>query len=252
MWDPAAYLAFDDHRSRPFFDLCARIGAPAPRAVADLGCGPGHLTAALSRRWPDARVMATDSSPEMVAAARERGVDARLQDVHDFVVDADTDVVVCNAVLQWVPDHRELLRGWARQIPTHGWFAFQVPGNFGAASHRLTREVAASWPQLAEVGLRGTDAVAEPTEYARLLAACGLEVDAWETSYLQLLTGEDPVLRWLTGTALRPVRRALSDVDWARFTAELAPRLRAAYPSWPDGRTPFEFRRIFVVAHRDT
>ena len=44
MWDPTKYLAFADHRSRPFFDLLARVRADAPRRVADLGCGPGNLT----------------------------------------------------------------------------------------------------------------------------------------------------------------------------------------------------------------
>ncbi len=45
MWDPTTYLRFGDERSRPFHDLLARIAAERPRAVVDLGCGPGQLTA---------------------------------------------------------------------------------------------------------------------------------------------------------------------------------------------------------------
>ena len=78
MWNPQTYLAFADQRGRPFFDLLARIGAESPRRVTDLGCGPGNLTEQLAQRWPDATLQAVDSSPEMVAAARERGIDAEL------------------------------------------------------------------------------------------------------------------------------------------------------------------------------
>jgi len=89
--------------------------------------------------------------------------------------------------------------------------------------------------------------VAEPAEYAALLAATGAEVDVWETTYLHPLTDPDPVLEWISSTALRPVRDAL-DEAYAAFRAELAPRLRAAYPARPDGTAWFPFRRIFAVA----
>src|SRR5688500_18218232 len=112
MWDPGQYLAFADHRSRPFHELVARVGATSPRRVVDLGCGPGNLTESLAARWPSAVVEALDSSPEMVAEARARGVDARVGDVASWEPAPDTDVVVTNAVLQWVPGHEDLLRGW--------------------------------------------------------------------------------------------------------------------------------------------
>ena len=247
-WDPALYLGFDDHRSRPFRDLLARVGATAPRRVVDLGCGPGHLTAILAARWPDAEVRALDSSPEMVAAARERGVAAELADVVDFSPTPDTDVVITNAVLQWVPSHPQLLPRWLRALPSGAWFAMQVPGNFGAPSHALTRELLAEPRWRGSVELRGEKAVPEPAEYAELLAADAADVDVWETTYLHRLTGADPVLQWISATALRPVRDALDPDDYETFRAELAPRLRAAYPARPDCSTWFPFRRIFAVA----
>ncbi len=251
MWDPSKYLAFADHRSRPFFDLVGRVSAEAPRRVVDLGCGPGNLTETLARRWPSATVEASDSSPGMVAAARERGIDATVLDVRDWQPSPDTDVVVSNAVLQWVPGHEDLLARWVKQLPHGAWLAFQVPGNFGAPSHVRVRELAASprWrDRLESLVLREDDAVLDPEGYASLLSDAGCAVDAWETTYLQRLTGDDPVLEWVTGTALRPIRTALSDVDWAEFRAELAPTLRAEYPQRADGTTWFPFRRVFVVA----
>jgi trans-aconitate 2-methyltransferase len=203
----------------------------------------------LTARWPGAAVSAVDSSPEMVAAARERSVDARQADVVDWMPGPDTDVVVTNAVLQWVPGHLRLLPRWLAALPAGAWFALQVPGNFGAPSHALVRELLDEprWRGAADV--RGEDAVPEPAGYADLLADAGADADVWETTYLQRLTGPDPVLGWISGTALRPVRDALSDADYAGFRAELAPRLLAAYPARPDGSTWFPFRRIFAVAH---
>ncbi|GAA4550940.1 trans-aconitate 2-methyltransferase [Amycolatopsis samaneae] len=251
MWDPAKYLDYADLRSRPFHDLVARIGATAPRRVADLGCGPGSLTVDLAKRWPEATIEASDSSPEMVTAARERGLDARVLDVRDWEPTSDTDVVVSNAVLQWVPGHQELLSRWVRQLPGGAWLAVQVPGNFSAPSHALIRALAASpgWADVLGGGLlRDEDAVGTPRDYADLLAGAGCGVDAWETTYMQPLSGPDAVLEWVTGTALRPVRARLGDEDWRRFRAELAPLLDEAYPPRPDGTTWFEFRRVFFVA----
>lgn len=256
MWSPQEYLRFADHRERPFHELLARVGAERPRRVVDAGCGPGTLTPVLALRWPDAVVQAFDSAPEMVAAARERGVAASVADVADWQPASDTDVLLANAVLQWVPDHLAVLRRWVHALPAGAWLGVQVPGNFTAASHTLVRELAAEprWRPRLDGVLRSADAVHSAQDYAEQLAALGCAADVWETTYQQRLPGADPVLHWITGTALRPVRAVLDDADWDRFRAELAPRLRTAYPpstlpGEAEGGSWLPFRRIFMVAH---
>lgn len=251
MWNPKVYLAFADQRGRPFFDLLSRVGAQNPRRVVDLGCGPGNLTANLTQRWPGAVVEALDSSPEMVQAARERGIDAQVGDVRAWSPQPDTDVVVSNAALQWVPGHGELLARWAGLLPAGSWIAMQVPGNFDAPSHRAVRDIAGQpdWLELlGDIPFRRNEVVDTPVGYARLLTDADCTVDAWETTYVHELTGAHPVLDWITGTALRPVKDRLTDDQWTEFRRELVPLLDAAYPVRPDGRTFFPFRRIFVVA----
>jgi len=250
MWNPDVYLTFADHRGRPFYDLLSRVNAEAPRRVVDLGCGPGNLTATLAQRWPDAVVEAWDSSPEMVDAARERGVDAHVGDVREWTPKPDTDVVVSNATLQWVPEHASLLVRWAEQLDAGSWIAIQVPGNFDAPSHRAVRELARrdQWAEpLRDFPFREGQ-VDDPSGYAGLLSDAGCVVDAWETTYVHELSGENPVLEWITGTALTPVRSRLNDEQWQQFRQELIPLLDAAYPARADGKTFFPFRRIFVVA----
>ncbi|MEQ4301887.1 trans-aconitate 2-methyltransferase [Plantactinospora sp. B6F1] len=255
MWDPTSYLRYGDERSRPFHDLLARVAAERPRTVVDLGCGPGHLTATLPARWPTARVVGLDSSAEMLAAATRSRVEFAVADVRTWAPGADIDVVVCNAVLQWVPGHEELLLRWARELEPGCWLAVQVPGNFDAASHRALREVAEAprWRHLV-ADLRRTAPVRDAAGYADLLTGANCAVDAWETTYVHLLPApsgatDHPVLSWLEGTALRPFQAALGGegTDWDDFRAALNERLVEAYPV-RHGLVQFPFHRVFFVA----
>ena len=250
-WDPDQYARYGAERSRPFFDLVSQIGAAAPAAVTDVGCGSGELTVTLAERWPEATVRGIDSSADMIDRAprgdEARGVSFAVARAQDFDA-TGIDVVVSNAALQWVPGHDELLVAWSRELNAGGWLAFQVPDNFQAPSHRLMRELADSPGWRARLhGVLRADPVSAPATYLDLLAAQGLRVDAWQTEYEHVLTGPDPVLEWVRGTGLRPVLAALSDEDAARFSAEYGALLRDAYPAKPYG-TVFGFRRTFVVA----
>lgn len=254
MWDPDQYQRFGGERSRPFFDLVGRVAADDPRVVVDLGCGPGPLTAALAERWPGAEVRGIDSSAEMIEAAQalRHSAGGRLSfalgDVREWKPDGPVDVIVSNAVLQWVPGHLDVLARWAGFLPPGGWLAFQVPGNFDQPSHRALRELAASdrWRSLL-AGVQLNRQAADPAEYLDLLAPAGFEVDAWETTYLHVLQGDDAVVDWYKGTGLRPVLAALPPGEATAFLADYRARMREAYPAAPYG-TPFPFRRVFVVA----
>ncbi|WP_136610239.1 trans-aconitate 2-methyltransferase [Sinomonas albida] len=255
-WDPALYVRFGDHRGRPFFDLTSRIGAESPRHVVDLGCGPGTLTAALADRWPDAAVEGVDSSADMIAAAERKmagrpGLSFRLGEIVSWEPADDVDVLVSNAALQWVPGHQALMGRWLEQLAPGAWLAVQVPGNFGAPSHALLRELAESsqWERRLRGVLRHSDAVGEPADYLELMLSAGWEADVWETTYLQLLTGEDPVLNWVRGAALRPVLDALTPQEGAQFEEQYNQLLLDAYPSQEHG-TVFPFRRIFCVGRK--
>jgi trans-aconitate 2-methyltransferase len=224
--------------------------------VVDLGCGEGTATASLLARWPAARVTGIDSSAEMLAAAAKVAVPGRLEfvqgDVRTWEPDAPLDVVVSNAVLHWVPEHPTLLSRWAQRLAAGGWLAVQVPGNFRAPTHALLAELCRSprWADRLTDAAPRPDAVLEPVAYLDLLTAAGLAADVWETTYLHVLTGEDPVLGWVRSTVLRPVLAGLDSAAAAAFTAEYAAALRVAYPRRDDGTTVLPFRRVFAVGQR--
>ncbi|HEX4817051.1 MAG TPA: trans-aconitate 2-methyltransferase [Nonomuraea sp.] len=252
MWDPVAYAVYADERSRPFIELVSRVGAVNPGYVVDAGCGSGELTVELARRWPQATIEGYDASPAMISKARtlETSVRFVVADVTTWRPDRPMDVLVSNAVLQWVPNHRAVLEHWMEALAPGGWLAFQVPGNFDAPSHVAIRELCASraWSDLLSDFVRNSP-VEEPLEYLDLLNQGGTQVDAWETTYVHVLHGENPVLDWVAGTALRPILDRLDPDRRRRFKADLAGPLAEAYPARSYG-TPFPFRRIFVVAQK--
>lgn len=249
-WDPDRYLTYADERGRPFVDLLARVGASSPGTVVDLGCGPGNLTRLLAERWPGARVTGVDSSTTMVERARAGGLDAEVGDIRDWATSASrVDVLVTNAALQWVPGHLDLLPRLAASLAPGGWLAMQVPGNFDEPSHVLREELGAEAPYAAHLADIESPSSHDPADYWRVLTQAGLEVDAWETTYLHALVGEDAVFDWISGTSLLPTKAALPDELWRRFERQLRSRLRAAYPA-REGRVLMPFRRVFAVARR--
>ncbi|GAA1567682.1 trans-aconitate 2-methyltransferase [Streptomyces globosus] len=267
-WDPQQYLRHSGHRTRPFLDLLARIPAlptrpGRPARIADLGCGPGNVTALLADRWPDARITGFDLSPDMLrrAEADHAGptpgggsLDFRRADIADWLPDDTYDLITSNAALQWVPAHPGSFAAWTAALRPGGTFAFQVPGNHTAPSHALLAALCDSprWrDRLAGHGSRYVH-VLDPAEYLDRLTELGCTADTWETTYHQLLPGPDPVLDWVKGTALRPVLTALGDDREAAetFLAEYRDLLREAYPPGPRG-TVFPFRRIFAVAVKE-
>lgn len=272
-WDPAHYEAFAGHRGRPFLDLTARIGAQAPRRVVDLGCGPGTMTAVLARRWPEAEVIGLDSSPEMVAAARSRenlppNLRFETVDARTWAPEPGTDVLVTNAMLQWLPEHRRLVRGWLADLQPGAWFAAQVPAQHGNPSHAELHRLAAEDPFAPVLaGERSSDTVAQPADYATDLLAAGWEADVWESTYQQVMRGPDPVPAFTSATVMKPFVHALaaydrrhgltgSDALALAFESQYTERMRAAYPRVPgtgdgeDAAVLFGFRRIFLVGRR--
>jgi trans-aconitate 2-methyltransferase len=259
IWNPHQYRAYSSHRARPFYELLARVDVEEPAYVVDLGCGPGERTADLAARWPNAVIEGIDSSEQMIAEARRLPLDHSpsgggslafsVGDIDAWAPSRPVDVIFSNAAFQWVPGHQDLLARWVGALAPGGRLAFSMPGNFDQDSHRILRELCES-PRWRDrlAGVNRHDIVSAPAEYFRLLSDLGCEVDAWETTYIQVLHGDDPVLEWMKGTALRPAFDVLKREDEREeFVAELSARLREAYPSGPHS-TIFPFRRIFVVA----
>jgi trans-aconitate 2-methyltransferase len=250
-WDPAQYLKFADHRLRPAIDLLNRIALDDPREICDLGAGAGNVTRLIKERWPAAQVTGVDDSSTMLAkaAATAPAIAWEQADLATWRAPRPADLIYSNAALHWLTGHERLFPALLGGLAPGGVLAVQMPRNFGAPSHTLISEAARGgpWRATLEPLLRPAP-VAEPAVYYDLLAPLVSSLDIWETEYLQILEGPDPVKEWTKGTWLRPLLDALGEPDRSRFEARYAELLRRAYPPRPDGHTLFPFRRLFIVA----
>lgn len=263
-WNPGQYLKFADHRLRPALDLMGRIPLEHPKVVYDLGCGSGNVTRLLADRWPDADVVGMDNSPEMLerAASGDSDTDVgrvrwQTGDLAGWTPDSAPSVLYSNAVIQWVPDHAELVPRLWDLLPSGGCLAVQAPLSWDMRSHHLMRETLENCgPGDNPVGsaeLRqavGNRWVQDPDFYYDLLAPEAAHLDVWTTEYQHVLSGDDAVLEWVTGTGLRPILNGLADGEREIYLEEYRGRLNAEYPKRADGVTLYPFRRLFFVAVR--
>ena len=250
-WDPQQYSRFAGQRLRPALDLIARIPIEQPRTVVDLGCGTGNVTLILRSRWPDAGVTGVDGSPQMLAEARKAEADIvwKQCDVAHWNPPEKFDLVFSNAALHWLDDHRALFARICANVAPGGVLAVQMPRNFSAPSHMLLHELASSPPwRDALAGMLRPQPVLAPEAYYDLLAQKARSLDIWETEYLQILEGENPVAEWTKGTWLAPLLAALAPGPREAFESEYRRMVAQAYPRQANGKSLFPFRRLFIVA----
>lgn len=256
-WDPNQYLKFADHRLRPALELLNRVPLETPGVIYDLGCGSGNVTRLLADRWPAATVYGMDNSSEMLEKAAAVPSEIRWVegDVRTWTPPEAPDLIYSNAALQWVDDHDSVFPRLLSLLPAGACLAVQMPLSWGMVSHRLMRDT------LSDGGPGGTPIgtealrvamarkwVEDADVYYDWLAGRVRHLDIWETEYVQVLQGEDPVLEWVTSTGLRPILNGLDDADRDVFLNTYRQRLREAYPMRADGHTLYPFRRLFIVA----
>jgi SAM-dependent methyltransferase len=150
-WSPADYAANAGFVPRLGASILERLAPRPGERIFDLGCGDGVLTERIAAAG--AVVVGVDSSPQMVAAARLRGLDARLMSVTALSFDQEFDAVFSNAALHWVLDADAVLAGTHRGLKDGGRFVAELGGhgNIAAISVAIRavfarRAIAYTWP----------------------------------------------------------------------------------------------------------
>jgi trans-aconitate 2-methyltransferase len=185
------------------------------------------------------------------ALAEVPGVDWCCADISDWRPPSKAELIYSNAALHWLSDHEVLFPRLVSWLAPGGVLAVQMPRNFRAPSHRLIEEVvrAGRWRRRLEPLLR-PEPVHEPIRYLDWLQPHAHPICIWETEYLHLLRGADPVKEWVKATWLKGLLDALDGEQKREFEAEYARLLRVSYPQRADGITPFPFKRLFIVAQK--
>lgn len=252
-WQAKQYVLFENERTRPVRDLLAAVPATDVRMAVDLGCGPGNSTEVLAAHAPGATISGLDSSSDMIAAARKRLPQLQFDtgDVATWDAAGPYDLILANAVLQWVPDHERLLPSLVTRLAPGGSLAVQTPDNLDEPAHRLLREVAAQGPWARQLeGAERTMRHGARWYYGLLRPLCA-RVDVWRTVYHHPLAGgADAVVEWFKGSALRPFLAKLDAAEQAAFLRQYRDEIAAAYPAFEDGTVLLPFPRLFIVATR--
>lgn len=250
-WQAKQYVMFENERTRPVRDLLAAVPATPARFAVDIGCGPGNSTEVLAAHVPGAIVIGLDSSADMIAAASKRlpQLQFELTDIASWDAAGPYDLILANAVLQWLPAHETLLPRLIGKLASGGSLAVQMPDNLHEPAHRLLREVAATGPWANK--LKGAERTLRHDAhwYYSLLKPLCTRVDVWRTTYYHPLQGgASAVVEWFKGSALRPFLSQLGDDEQNAFLVRYRDAVAKAYPALVDGTVLLPFPRLFIVA----
>jgi trans-aconitate methyltransferase len=241
-WSPSGYAHNAGFVPALGAGILEKLAPILGERILDLGCGDGALTERLVERG--ALVVGVDASPEMVAAARARGIDARVMDATHLTFDQQFDAVFSNAVLHWIHDQDAVLAGVARALVPGGRFVAECGGHTNIAGISVALR--------AVLGHRGIPYnrhwyYPTPAAYSALLEAHGLSVEL-----ATLFPRPTPLPTGMAGWLHTFANAALADVpadQRADVEREIIDLLR---PSLCDeaGNWTADYVRLQVIARR--
>jgi len=216
--------------------------APASgERILDLGCGDGVLTEKIAERG--AQVVGVDSSDEMIAAAKKRGLDARVMRAEELRFDREFDAVFSNAALHWMRDQDAVLAGVLRALEPGGRFVAEAGGHGNIAAIRVAFD--------AVLAAHGAPAVDEnryftPAEYRELLERSGFVVERIDLipRPTPLKSGMQAWLETFRSTALARFERAEREQVLRETVALLEPVLRDRAGNWTADYVRLRFKAV--------
>lgn len=252
-WDSAQYLKFNKERTQPSIDLCSRIAGIKAERILDLGCGPGNSTDVLGKAFPDSRIVGADSSPEMIASAKDKypQYDFEIFDATgDFSQLGKFDIIFSNACLQWVPEHKKLLGKMMSALNDGGTMAVQIPMNFNEPIHKIIGELSSSDEWRERLHFSRIFYTLRPEEYYDILADISSDFSIWETVYCHRMRSHQDIIEWYRGTGLRPYLQSLDEISAKEFESQVYERVKQEYPVQKNGEIIFRFPRFFFTAQK--
>lgn len=251
-WNAEQYAKFIKERTLPSIDLANKINLENPREIIDIGCGPGNSTRVLKDRFPDAHIVGADYSQNMIDKAKSQndGIDFMLFDANnDFpLLNKKFDVVFSNACIQWIPNHRELIKNMMGVLNDGGVLAVQTPMNYKEPIHRIISELSTGGKWKNKFDSPRIFYNLTQSEYFDLLSEISSDFSVWETVYCHRMPSHGSIMDWYKGTGLRPYLEALSEEDAIEFENDVYEEVVRAYPIQANGEIIFRFPRFFFMA----
>lgn len=211
-WDADVYAKnarFVSDLGMPVMEL---LNAQAGERILDLGCGDGVLTKKLEDMGCE--LVGIDSSPELIAAAQELGLNVVVQNAYEIDFRAEFDAVFSNAALHWMKDADRVINNVFRALRAGGRFVAECGG------HKCVETIQTAL--VAELDRRGYDGWAANPWYFHTTEdyRSRLEKAGFEVRYIEIIPRPTP----LPGDML-----GFLETFAGSFTAELPPGDRHAY-----------------------
>lgn len=251
-WDSRQYLKFENERTQPAIDLANRIKIQNPQRIVDIGCGPGNSTQVLAQKYPNAKILGVDSSPDMIETAKKEHpeIDFMQCDAsRDLaMLGGEYDIVFSNACIQWIPEHERLIPNMIALLKKGGVLAVQTPMNYQEPVHKITDQVIASEKWKVDMPVKRVLYNLTQSGYFDLLSQIASSFYLWEIVYYHKMQTHVDILEWYRGTGLRPFFNILPDYKKKAFEQDILSELELAYPVQKSGGILFKFPRLFFVA----
>lgn len=166
--------------------------------------------------------------------------------------DLKYDLVFSNAVIQWIPDHFELLRKFHGMLLNGGLVAIQVPLFWDMPLGKIIKNIAEDgrWkPQMEGVSALLT--IHDYSFYYDCLSDLFTSIELWETQYLHILNSHESILEMMRSTGLKPyLEKLATDLEIKEFEGDVLEQINRAYPSQQDGKVLLPFKRLFFIGHK--
>jgi trans-aconitate 2-methyltransferase len=247
MWDPKQYNKYFKERNRPAIDLINQIPENKYQSIIDLGCGDGVITNYLHNKYNPKHIVGLDSSSSMLEQAKQISykIDWQLSNIGNFT--GNYDLIFSNSALQWLDNHEKLFNHIISS--TNSTIAIQMPNNFNSPSHTLLVDTILEYPKFKNklITTIRQEPVHNKNFYYDILYKDLATIDIWETQYLHQLEGDNPILEWVRGTALVPIKSKLNPDEYQEFEDIYNQKLLSVYKPQTNGITLFPFNRIFIL-----
>ncbi len=240
-------------RTQPCRDLVRRVELESPATIADLGCGPGNSTAELQKRWPTAKIIGIDNSPDMLERARAdySGIEWVTADIATWTPPKKSTSSSRTPPSSGSPATASSSPTLLSHAAPGGYLAIQIPANIDALPHRLMQELAAS-PRLASTTSHTKSAngdALEPAAYYDILAPHSATLDIWSTTYLHVLPDPAAIVEWYKGTGLRSWLDALpGEKEKEKFLTDYTARIAQYFHPKTRRKSSLSFERLFLLA----
>ena len=249
-WQPDLYLKFKNERTQPSIDLVSKINCNSPKSIIDIGCGPGNSTQVLVNRWPKSKIVGIDSSISMIQKAKQEYPNQQwlVADASTYESENKFDILFSNAVIQWIPNHAELLRNFHSLLSNKGLIAIQIPLFWDMPLGNIIDAIAneSRWRSQTN-GVSNLFTIHNYSFYYDILSSLFVSIEIWETHYIHIIDSHESMLQMMKSTGLKPYLERLNEFEIIEFEEAVLEGIKNTYTAQRNGKVLLPFKRLFFI-----